>query len=306
MQIHGRQLLPSTTLGIATFHVLAACAIWQLAFTKNHLSTFSKTAWLIVIALYIVRILGITVGYHRLLAHGSYTPKPWFAKVMLACAATSLQGVGIWWKNVHQQHHAFPDVPGDPHRPTEFGGLKGFIWSHVGWVLFAVKSPPGYIKPETPENISALLDWQKRWYALFAIAGILLPLLAGWNGFLLGALGLVFSWHVTWSINSVGHVFGDHAHDRNGKLLESRRARNFPLWCLFNLMALISGGELRHADHHAYPGSARLGRGYGQLDPGWLVIWFAKILHLVKNVKRPDLLAGVAAVSSPKSPSLLS
>jgi stearoyl-CoA desaturase (delta-9 desaturase) len=295
MQIHGREFLPSTALGIGAFHALAACAVWQLVFARTH---FTKTAWLIVIALYIVRILGITVAYHRLLAHGSYTPKPWFAKIMLACAAVSLQGLGTWWKRVHKQHHAFADVLGDPHRPTEFEGLKGFMWSHVGWILFTVKSPSGYVEPETPEDISALLNWQKRWYFLFALAGILLPLLAGWNGFLLGSLGLVLSWHITWSVNSVGHVFGDHAKDQHGKLLESRRARNFPLWCLFNILALLSGGELWHANHHAFPGSARLGWGNWQFDPGWRTIWVANKMGWVKNIKRPDRIA--------KSPSLLS
>lgn len=286
MGVHGRFKL-FTTLAIVFFHVLAGTALWQM-FTGG----FSKTAWLTVILLYGIRVIGITDGYHRLLAHDSYRPKRLFAKVMLAFGAAGLQGPGKWWSKVHIQHHARTDVSGDPHRPSEYGGgLIGFFWAHMGWLSFEVQTPAGYFKPPMSAEKNQLLDWQERWYWLFALGGLLLPALAGWRAFLLGAFGLVLGWHITWSVNSLCHVMGNHATDRSGSILESRRARNFPLQCLWNVLAMLSGGELRHADHHAFQGSARLGKRWYEFDPGWWVIWFAQKMGWASDLQRPDLKA---------------
>jgi len=284
MKVHGRFKL-FTTLAIIFFHVLAGIAVWQM-FTIG----FSRAAWLVVISIYFIRMIGITVGYHRLLAHASYRPRPLFAKIVLAFAAAALQGPGAWWSKVHIQHHARTDVPGDPHRPSEYqGGLIGFFWAHVGWLFYHSQVPAGYFEPPWTAEKKKLLEWQSRWYWVFALTGILLPALTGWRSLLLGAFGLVVGWNITWSVNSIGHVMGDHAIGWSGDTLESHRARNFPLQCLWNVLALISGGELRHADHHAFQGSARLGKRWYEFDPGWWVIWLAQRLNWVSEVKRPDL-----------------
>lgn len=285
-KVHGPFKLP-TTLAIAAFHILAGIAVWQMAVTG-----FSKFAWIVVAFIYVARAIGVTDGYHRLLAHESYRPKPFFAKLLLAGAAMSLQGSGKWWSKVHIQHHTYTDHPGDPHRPNEYGGgLTGFFWAHMGWMFFqelTPERPAGYVRPAISNEKQYLLDWQKRWYWFFAIGGLLLPAIAGWRALLLGALGLVIGWHITWSVNSVCHVIGDHSVDRSGKVLESRKARNFPLQCLWNVLAIISVGEFRHADHHSFQGSARLGKRWYEIDPGWFVIWIAGKLGWVKDIQRPD------------------
>jgi stearoyl-CoA desaturase (delta-9 desaturase) len=49
-------------------------------------------------------------------------------------------------------------------------------------------------------------------------------------------------------------------------------------------------GEAWHNNHHAFPSSARLGIGEGEVDPGWWVLCALRQLGLAWNVKTPELL----------------
>ena len=74
--------------------------------------------------------LGVTLGYHRLLTHGSFvTSKPvrWFFAFV---GGISGEGSAIVWVANHRKHHAFSDQEGDPHSPRD-GGL----WSHMLWLF---------------------------------------------------------------------------------------------------------------------------------------------------------------------------
>jgi stearoyl-CoA desaturase (delta-9 desaturase) len=53
---------------------------------------------------------------------------------------------------------------------------------------------------------------------------------------------------------------------------------------------LITMGEAWHNNHHAFPGSARLGVKEGEMDPGWWVLSVLGRLGLVWNVKTPEML----------------
>ena len=53
---------------------------------------------------------------------------------------------------------------------------------------------------------------------------------------------------------------------------------------------LVTMGEAWHNNHHAFPGSARLGLGAGETDPGWWVLMALETLGLVWNVKTPEML----------------
>ena len=48
---------------------------------------------------------------------------------------------------------------------------------------------------------------------------------------------------------------------------------------------LITMGECWHNNHHAFPGSAKLGLEKGQSDPGWWVLIILSKIGLVKNLK---------------------
>ena len=151
--------------------------------------------------------------------------------------------------------------------------------------------PPaeGYEAPKRFQENPALI-WQKRYYWLLAFSGVLIPYaIAGWDGVLLaGFFRMAFGWHVIWSVNSLCHIFGSHATKASGKAYDTRKARNFPLWCFFSILALLSGGEFWHANHHAQQKSAYLGWRWFELDPGKWVVWILEKLGLVQDITLPQ------------------
>ena len=90
--------------------------------------------------------MGISVGFHRLFTHRSFTAiKP--VRVVLATFGTmAVQGGVIDWCATHRRHHAFADQYGDPHSPHlatapgARGVLDGLWHSHMGWLLDSEKS----------------------------------------------------------------------------------------------------------------------------------------------------------------------
>lgn len=88
------------------------------------------------------------------------------------------------------------------------------------------------------------------------------------------------------AISNTGHWFvGYYAHNRgqrdwhiNGAAVQGHNVR---------FAAILTMGESWHNNHHAFPGSARLGILEHQSDPGWWVLSYLMQLGLVWNVKQP-------------------
>src|SRR5437763_1297737 len=75
--------------------------------------------------------LGITLAYHRLLAHRSLVVPEWLEHGLVLFAQCSLQDTPAKWVTVHRIHHAFSDEQQDPHSP-----LVNFFWSHLDWLFY--------------------------------------------------------------------------------------------------------------------------------------------------------------------------
>jgi stearoyl-CoA desaturase (delta-9 desaturase) len=73
---------------------------------------------------------GITMGYHRLWAHKSYTASPLLKCILAFGGAGAAQGSIIWWSRLHRLHHRKSDTPDDPYGPQ-----KGFWYSHILWIF---------------------------------------------------------------------------------------------------------------------------------------------------------------------------
>ena len=84
-----------------------------------------------------------------------------------------------------------------------------------------------------------------------------------------------------WLIGYFAHNQGRRDWDVPGAAVQGHNVR----WC-----ALLTMGESWHNNHHAFPGSARIGLEPGQWDPGW---WVLQLLHragVVSDLKLPDSL----------------
>ena len=247
----------------------------------------------LAVVLYTISGLGVTVGFHRGLTHGSYRAvRP--VRIALAVAGSmSFQGDVIGWVATHRRHHAFTDRPGDPHSPyrygTHLGGqLHGLFDAHVGWLFRNEQTPPERYAPDlvADPDIRAV-SRAFPWLCLLTLA---LPFGLGWaigGSWLYGVTGLLWAGlvriallhHVTWSVNSLCHMIGD----RPFRTRRHDRATN--LWPL----ALLSFGESWHNLHHADPTSARHGVDRGQIDPSAAVIRLMERAGWVHDVRWPSV-----------------
>ncbi len=217
---------------------------------------------------YVTSGLGITVGFHRYFTHGAFKAnRP--LKIALALAGSlAMQGPVTVWVADHRRHHAFSDKEGDPHSPWLFGTgpaalTKGFWHSHMGWLFErnqtnAARFTPDLLADPDIRRVDAL-------FILWSAATLLVPAALGglatwsWWGaltafFWAGLVRVALLHHVTWSINSICHIWGERPF--------TTRDNSANVWWL----AIASFGESWHNLHHADPTCARHGVKRGQLD----------------------------------------
>jgi stearoyl-CoA desaturase (Delta-9 desaturase) len=243
----------------------------------------SKTAVLLAIGLYVLRMLAVTAFYHRYFAHRTFRTSRTLQFVFAFIGATSVQRGPLWWAAHHRRHHRYADTSQDPHSPT----LRGFLWSHMGWFL-------------TSEGFHT--DWQRipdltrypelRWLDRFdvvapVVLGALLYALGAWlqwvrpdvntSGAQLLVWGFCIStvvlFHATVTINSLAHRFGTR------RFATADASRN-NFW-----LALLTFGEGWHNNHHFYPGSARQGFRWWEIDLTYYALKLMAACGLVHGLK---------------------
>ena len=262
--------------------VVAIALLWGVAFNWVYLA--------LLVGMYIVTASGISVGYHRLFTHRSFKTTRPMAAILAALGSMAVEGPVLQWVAVHRRHHQHSDGQDDPHSPhTHGGGLWGIVrgmWhAHMGWLFQA--HPRGLARYVQDLRQDPLVRRMSRLFPAWVILGLLIPAALGglltlsWTGVLLGFLwgGLVrilLVHHVTWSINSVCHIWGTRpfrSHD------ESRNN------AIFGVLAL---GEGWHNNHHAFPTSARHGLHWWQFDVSYLIIWAMALVGLARDVRIPS------------------
>ena len=260
----GVRVAVTSAIVIVPFAGLAV-AVWLAWGHGLHL-----TDVLLAVAFYLVTGLGVTIGFHRLLTHRSFTAAPALRVVLAIAGSMSFEGDVIGWVAIHRRHHAFSDRPGDPHSPYRYGTslsgqLRGLAHAHVGWLLRDDPTPSARYAPDMVADpaMRAISAAFPAWCA----ASLGLPFALGWaiGGSWQAALaallwaGLVrvtLLQHVTWSVNSLCHVIGARPFTTR------RYDRATNLWPL----ALLSLGESWHNMHHSDPTCARHGADPWQID----------------------------------------
>ncbi|HEV2889212.1 MAG TPA: acyl-CoA desaturase [Frankiaceae bacterium] len=232
---------------------------------------------------------GITVGFHRYFTHGSFKAKRPLKIALAVAGSLAVEGPVIRWVADHRRHHAFSDRPGDPHSPHEYGEgfkaqMKGLWHAHIGWLFDPQQTSLERYAPDLLAD-DDLVRIHRMFPALVAVS-LLLPAFLGLaitqslagmlTAFFWGSLVRVFVLHhVTWSINSLCHTFGNRPFKTRDK------STNF--WPL----AVISMGESWHNLHHADPTAARHGVDRGQLDSSARLIWLFEKTGLAYDVRWP-------------------
>ncbi len=99
---------------------------------------------ILAVSLYFLTGHGMSIGFHRLLAHKSFSPNRPLKIGVVALGSMAFEGGPISWVANHRRHHVFADTVDDPHSPQHHGPgssgqLKGLWHAHVGW-LFTARS----------------------------------------------------------------------------------------------------------------------------------------------------------------------
>ncbi len=236
-------------------HVACLAIIWV---------GFSWAALATALVLYLVRMFAITGFYHRYFSHRSFKTSRAGQLLFGILGASAVQRGPIWWAAHHRHHHAFSDKPSDVHSPRQ----QGFFWSHMGWFLSGKHFAPDL------NRVKDLMKYPElRFLDRF---DIFVPFMLGLAVFLFGVLlesvapelrtngaqmlvwgffvSTVLTYHGTYTINSLSHVFGRQRYKTNDD------SRNNP-W-----LAMLTLGEGWHNNHHHYPSSVRQGFYWWEVD----------------------------------------
>jgi len=250
-------------------------------------------SWLdlgMMVVMYLVSMLGVTIGFHRLLTHRGFETTNTMRFIWAVCGSMSMEAPVFNWVAMHRRHHQYSDAVEDPHSPHHsgpgfIGWCKGFFRAHVGW---AYEPDPAnlfrYI-PDLQKSPSMVLA--NKLFPVWVVLGLLIPAVVGglvtesWegalSGFIWGGLVRVFlGHHATWSVNSVCHIWGSRPYESND-LSTNNLA-----------VGLAALGEGWHNNHHAFPTSARHGLEWWQFDLSWIVIRGMETVGLAWKVKLPS------------------
>lgn len=271
---------------LGVLHALALLALLPWCF-----SWFAATA--AVGGHFLFGMLGITVGYHRLLTHRGFVCPAWLERTLAVLGMCTLQGSPARWVAIHRLHHRESDHRPDPHSP-----LAGFFWGHVGWLLVRhrnfvrVGTYESLVRDLLRERFYRELERRDTWFFVY-VAHALALVAAGavvgwWTGGAAEAVRLAASmavWavalrtvvvlHGTWAVNSLSHTWGY----RNYATTDNSRNN----W----LVALLAHGEGWHNNHHADQRAASHGHRWWELDMSWWVIRGLEAVGLATDVVRP-------------------
>ena len=244
---------------------------------------FSWFAFWTAVVLYAVRMFAITGFYHRYFSHKAFKTSRPVQFLFGLIGATSVQRGPLWWAAHHRNHHRHSDTALDVHSPVQ----HGFFWSHMGWFLTRAgfRTDRAVIKdllrfPELrlldrfdilvpvalASGLFALGEWLESAHPGLGTSG---PQLLVWGFF----VSTVVLFHATVTINSLAHRIGSRRYET------SDDSRNN--WWL----ALITFGEGWHNNHHHFPGSARQGFRWWEIDLTYYVLRLLSLFGLVWDLK---------------------
>ncbi len=226
----------------------------------------------VAVALYLVRMWGITAGFHRYFSHRSYKTSRFMQFVLAFIGQSSAQRGVIWWSAIHRHHHLHSDTEEDVHSPRHMG----FFHSHVGWIFRPMRAEADYSTTPDLTRFPELV-WLDRFHLVPAIAlAVGCFLLGGWEMLVVGFFcSTVVLYHCVFFINSLAHVVGSQRY------LTGDDSRNN--WWL----ALITLGEGWHNNHHHYQSATAQGWRWYEIDISYYVLKVMSWVGLVWDLRAP-------------------
>lgn len=244
---------------------------------------FSWTAFTVCITLFAIRMFAITGFYHRYFSHKTFRTSRFVQLLFAMIGATAVQRGPLWWAAHHRGHHMHSDTPEDKHSPQE----HGFFWSHMGWFLtksnFVTNTK--FVRELIRFPELRIID---RFDLLMPLALSISLFFVGYylhqyepqlntNGFQLLIWGFsvstVMLYHATFLVNSVAHQWGKKRYET-----KDTSRNNF-------IIAILTFGEGWHNNHHHYPGSARQGFYWWEIDLTYYALKFLAMIGVIWDIR---------------------
>ena len=261
-EFHDDIIYPAT-IPFVLVHIVCLAAIWTGVTTG---------AVITCITLYLVRMFGVTAGYHRYFSHRSFKTSRVFQFVLGFLAQSSAQRGILWWAAKHRHHHRHSDTELDVHSPR----MRGFLYSHVGWIFTPQHGDTDVDAIPDLTKYPELVWLDRHPYLPATVLGVACFLLGGWPGLVVGFFwSTVLLYHGTFFINSLAHVHGSQRY------VTGDDSRNN--WWL----AVITLGEGWHNNHHAYQRSTRQGFRWYEFDPTFYVLTALSWARVVWELGKP-------------------
>ena len=261
--------------------------------------TTALLAWLIFGAAYVVNMFYITVLYHRGLAHGAVSLKPWVRRLTVA---TGMWVTGIdpkAWACMHRMHHRYSDTENDPHSPWNPGGIFGVALSQLRSYEKALRALNKKAEPyeSVVKDLDFPISWLNRkrvWYLPYiahAVLGIGMSWALGswWIGYAYW-IGMLSHPVQGWLVNALAHRYGYRNFDTD----DQSRNNTLVAWFVF--------GEGYQNNHHAHPESARFSSKASEFDAGYALVRIAKIFGVLELPLVPHVRS--APRDEPSEPSI--
>lgn len=243
----------------------------------------SPTALLVFTFMFAVRMFAITGFYHRYFSHKTFKTSRFMQFIFAVIGSSAVQRGPIWWAAHHRDHHMHSDTINDKHSPK----AHSFFWSHTGWFLTKanfithtkmVKELSRFPELRLIDRFDVVIpiltcfvlyffgEWLNNSYPFLNTNGLQL---VSW-GFVLST---VLLYHSTFLVNSVAHLWGKRRYDT-----EDASRNNL-------LIALLTFGEGWHNNHHHFPGSARQGFYWWEIDITYYLLKTMSFFGFIWDIK---------------------
>lgn len=239
-----------------------------------------------LVVYFLTGCLGMSITYHRLLSHRSWTAPRWFPYLGSFLGVIGLTGSPLAWCAIHREHHRFTDTERDPHSPIH----QSFV--RVQWLSMFTKPKIRYMADLMRSPFQIFLHrnyWliQITWAAFLAVLDPFAVIYA----YLFPAMIL---WNSGSATNTLGHLLGTQ-----NKALSIDQSRNN------RLLALFTWGEGLHNNHHINPRAARFSKHWLEIDiSGSIIELLRKDSSSHRNIKFSNIsLLALIILLFPKSAS---
>lgn len=241
---------------------------------------FTWDAFFVFLALTSITLCaGHSVGMHRRLIHNSFECPLWLEHMLVYLGVL----VGMAGPYGMMRQHDLRDWAQRQTECHDYLCHRRRFWQDAFWQLhceLTLENPPEFHPEGRVANDRFFRFLERSWMWQQLPIALVLFVLGGWAWVIWGVAVRV-------TVGVTGHwLVGHFAHNKGPRTwhVEGAGVQGFDV----PIAGLLSMGESWHNNHHAFPGSARIGHTLEQPDPGWWIISVLNFLGLAWNIRTPE------------------